>query len=82
MATGVSPLQKTEFVLDEKLSPGNIKSNRKKFIRIWLSRRSHCTTDLDSNAITVTLIHFKCHCFKMPLVERASGQPLHQCKSA
>lgn len=29
-----------------------------------------------SNAITVALILFKCHCFKMPSVERASGPTL------
>lgn len=70
-------------VLDEKLtcmrkksySPDNIKFNGKMFIRIWPSSRSCYTTDLmESNAITVALIHFKCHCFKMPSVERASGQ--------
>lgn len=35
---------------------------------------------MESNAITVALIHFKCHCFKMPSAGSASGHT--RCKSA
>lgn len=35
---------------------------------------------MESNATTVALIHFKCHCFKMPSAGSASGHTL--CKSA
>lgn len=35
---------------------------------------------MESNAITVALIHFKCHCFKTPSAGSASGHTL--CKSA